>query len=128
MGQDEELTAAIPTQATAAPPAGRRGARSVSEVFGDSGTAEEEAVRRRVAKAAAQKVVAHRRRGAAAKGRVARAETPRRAAGRVGAGADRADPVALLAGQETSRVQELVPVRHARMAMSASPSTAVRRW
>ena len=33
--------------------------------------------------------------------------------------ADRADPVALLEGQETSRVQELVPVRHARMAMSA---------
>ena len=33
--------------------------------------------------------------------------------------ADRADPVALLAGQETSRVQELVPVRHARMATSA---------
>ncbi len=33
--------------------------------------------------------------------------------------AGRADPVALLEGQETSRVQELVPVRHARMATSA---------
>src|SRR5207342_1045542 len=33
--------------------------------------------------------------------------------------AGRADPVALLESQETSRVQELVPVRHARMATSA---------
>jgi uncharacterized protein (DUF2252 family) len=33
--------------------------------------------------------------------------------------ADRADPVELLVGQESSRVQELVPVRHARMAVSA---------
>ena len=33
--------------------------------------------------------------------------------------ADRVDPVALLTGQEGSRVQELVPVRHTRMAVSA---------
>ncbi|HEY5247798.1 MAG TPA: DUF2252 domain-containing protein [Dermatophilaceae bacterium] len=32
---------------------------------------------------------------------------------------DRHDPVGLLTGQETSRVQELVPVRHARMSVSA---------
>ena len=119
MGQDEELTAAIPTQATAAPPAGRRGARSVSEVFGDSGTAEEEAVRRRVAKASAAKVVAHpsveeRER----RGRVARAETPREQLAGWAPAPDRVDPVTLLTGQETSRVQELVPVRHARMAVS----------
>ncbi len=32
--------------------------------------------------------------------------------------ADRADPVALLEEQATTRVQELVPIRHARMMVS----------
>ena len=77
-------------------------------------------MRQRVAKAAAQKVVAHpsveeRRR----KGRVARAETLHEELAVWQPPAGRADPVGLLVGQETSRVQELVPVRHARMATSA---------
>ena len=81
---------------------------------------QQEAARQLMAKAAAQKVVPHptveeRQR----KGRVARAETPREELASWQSPADRADPVALLEGQETSRVQELVPVRHARMATSA---------
>jgi uncharacterized protein (DUF2252 family) len=53
------------------------------------------------------------------RGKAARVETPRQDLGGWQAPADRADPIALLKGQETSRVQELVPVRHARMATSA---------
>jgi len=72
-----------------------------------------------MARASAAKVVAHpsveeRHR----KGRAARAETPREQLAQWEAATDRADPVTLLMGQETSRVQELVPVRHARMAVS----------
>ena len=52
-------------------------------------------------------------------GRLARVESPREQLSVWKPGADRADPVALLAGQETTRVQELVPVRHARMAATA---------
>jgi uncharacterized protein (DUF2252 family) len=52
-------------------------------------------------------------------GRLARARTPRELMAWWHPGADRADPVALLEGQEASRVQELVPVRHARMASGA---------
>ena len=81
--------------------------------------AQQEALRARAAKASAQKVVPHptvpeRQRT----GRVARAATPREDLGVWQAPADRADPVALLTGQEGSRVAELVPVRHARMATS----------
>jgi uncharacterized protein (DUF2252 family) len=53
------------------------------------------------------------------RGRQARAEVPRSRLGEWSAAPDRADPVALLVGQESTRVQELVPVRHARMAVSA---------
>ena len=95
------------------------------EALSGSGTpgpglaAQQEALRARVAKESAQKVVPHptvpeRQR----KGRVARAATPREDLGAWQAPADRADPVALLTGQEASRVAELVPVRHARMATS----------
>ena len=74
----------------------------------------------RSGKAAAQKPVAHLSiEERQQKGRVARAETPHEQLAVWQPPADRADPVALLEGQETSRVQELVPVRHARMAMSA---------
>ena len=74
----------------------------------------------RAAKAAAQKVVPHPSfEERQTKGRVALAETPHDRLSVWQPAADRADPVALLTGQETSRVQELVPVRHARMAMSA---------
>ena len=52
------------------------------------------------------------------RGKLARATTPRQDLARWEAPADRSDPIALLMGQETSRVQELVPVRHARMATS----------
>jgi uncharacterized protein (DUF2252 family) len=53
------------------------------------------------------------------KGRVARATTPPEWLAGWTPPADRADPVGLLLGQETSRVQDLLPVRHARMAVSA---------
>ena len=89
-------------------------------VLGRDLEGQQEVVRQALAKAAAQKVVPHptveeRQR----KGRVARAEIPRAELAVWQAPADRADPVALLEGQEASRVQELVPVRHARMATSA---------
>jgi uncharacterized protein (DUF2252 family) len=53
------------------------------------------------------------------RGRVARAEVPRASLGVWELPPDRPDPVELLIGQEASRVQELAPVRHARMATSA---------
>jgi uncharacterized protein (DUF2252 family) len=55
----------------------------------------------------------------AERGRLERAEAPRSSLGEWAMPADRADPVELLVGQEESRVQELVPVRHARMGASA---------
>ena len=118
MTQDEVSASVIPSEVQHAS-GGSPGPATVSDVISDL-SAQQETVRQRVAKAAAQKVVAHpsveeRQR----KGRVARAETPHEQLGAWQPPADRADPVALLEGQETSRVQELVPVRHARMAMSA---------
>jgi uncharacterized protein (DUF2252 family) len=53
-----------------------------------------------------------------ARGRAVRADAPRSAHGRWQPPGDRADPVALLAGQAVSRVPELVPVRHGRMLAS----------
>jgi uncharacterized protein (DUF2252 family) len=53
------------------------------------------------------------------KGRVARAESPPESLGTWQAPADRADPVALVTGQDASRVQQLVPVRHSRMSATA---------
>ena len=54
-----------------------------------------------------------------AAGQAARKERPRSGLGQWSAGADRPDPVALLAGQETVRVQALLPLRHSRMSASA---------
>ncbi len=51
----------------------------------------------------------------AALGRAVRAEVPRSAHAEWTAGPHRADPVALLRAQETTRVPELVPLRHERM-------------
>ena len=118
MSQDEVAARVIPSKVQHAS-GGSPGPATVSNVSDDL-VAEQESVRQRVAKAAAQKVVAHptveeRQR----KGRVARAETPHEELAAWQPPSGRADPVALLEGQETSRVQELVPVRHARMAMSA---------
>ena len=77
-------------------------------------------IRQRAAKAAGQKVVPHPSlEERQTKGRVALAEIPHVRLSVWEPAADRADPVALLTGQETSRVQELVPVRHTRMAVSA---------
>ena len=53
-----------------------------------------------------------------ARGRAARAVAPRSAHGAWQPAAGRADPVALLEAQDRDRVPELVPVRHARMAVS----------
>lgn len=53
-----------------------------------------------------------------AKGKEARKRTPRESFADWKPAADRPDPVALLAGQETSRIQALLPVRHERMSAS----------
>ena len=52
------------------------------------------------------------------RGRQARRTTPRSAHGEWEPRADRPDPVAVLAGQARSRVQELVPIRYGRMLVS----------
>ena len=109
---------APPKAATAA--GGSAGVETVFDLVNQDLPGQQEAVRQRLAKAAAQKVVAHpsmqeRQR----RGRVARAEVPRERLAVWKPAADRPDPVGLLVGQEASRVQELVPVRHARMATSA---------
>jgi uncharacterized protein (DUF2252 family) len=57
-------------------------------------------------------------------GRAARAAVPRSAHAEWVPGPDRADPTALLTAQETTRVPELVPLRHERML--ASPFTFYR--
>jgi uncharacterized protein (DUF2252 family) len=59
-----------------------------------------------------------------ARGREARAEAPLSAHAGWDAAPDRPDPVALLEEQDTSREQDLVPVRHGRM--MASPFTFYR--
>ena len=53
-----------------------------------------------------------------ARGRAARTTAPRSAHGAWEPATGRADPVALLESQDRDRVPELVPVRHARMAVS----------
>ena len=53
-----------------------------------------------------------------ARGKAARAESPRRSHGRWVPAAGRPDPVALLEEQGTSRVPELVPLRYGRMLVS----------
>ncbi len=54
----------------------------------------------------------------AAKGRQVRITVPRSRHGEWAAPADRRDPLAILAEQERTRVPELVPIRHGRMAAS----------
>jgi Uncharacterized protein conserved in bacteria (DUF2252) len=116
MTEDEVSATATPSKSSGA----KAGAATVSDVVSDDLLAQQETVRQQLAKAVAQEVVAHpsveeRQRN----GRVVRAETLHEELGVWEPPAGRADPVALLEGQETSRVQELVPVRHARMALSA---------
>ena len=50
-----------------------------------------------------------------ARGRVRRAEIPRKDLATCDVGAGRADPIDLLLGQATTRIPILVPLRHARM-------------
>jgi uncharacterized protein (DUF2252 family) len=54
-----------------------------------------------------------------ARGRAARSEVPRSTHGAWEAAPNRADPVALLLGQEVTRVPELLPIRHERMLASS---------
>jgi uncharacterized protein (DUF2252 family) len=54
----------------------------------------------------------------AARGRAARADVSRSGQGEFAAAADRFDPIAVLRGQDATRVAELVPIRHGRMAIS----------
>ncbi len=53
-----------------------------------------------------------------ARGRAARNEVPRTRQAEVAPGTERPDPIALLEGQATSRVPELVPIRYGRMLAS----------
>jgi uncharacterized protein (DUF2252 family) len=95
------------------------GLATLSDVVDDGFSEQPGGVRRRSAGGAAQQVVPHPSAGERhARGRLARTQTPRGRLGTWEPSADRPDPVALLVGQETSRVQELLPVRHARMANS----------
>src|SRR2546429_9671208 len=55
----------------------------------------------------------------AARGKAARVEVPRSSHGDWEPAADRPDPIALLQQQAVTRVPELVPIRHGRMAASA---------
>ena len=54
-----------------------------------------------------------------AAGKAARRRTPRSALGEWGRSAKRKSPVEILAGQDRTRVPELVPIRHGRMFASA---------
>jgi len=54
----------------------------------------------------------------AARGKAARARTPRESHAMFDPPPDRADPIGLLLQQAKSRVPELVPVRHGRMMVS----------
>ena len=54
-----------------------------------------------------------------AAGKAARRRTPRSALGGWEAASDRKEPVEILTDQDKTRVQELVPIRHGRMAASA---------
>ena len=118
MTQDEVSGSVTPPEGQPTS-SGSAGSATVSDVISGDVSAQQDTGGQRGAKAAAQKVVAHpsieeRRR----KGRVAQAETPHEELGVWEPAGGRADPVALLEGQETSRVQELVPVRHVWMATS----------
>ena len=55
----------------------------------------------------------------AERGKAARAKVPRSSHGEWASAADRRDPLDLLAEQATTRVPDLVPIRHGRMAASA---------
>lgn len=80
---------------------------------------EAEELHERIAKAGAREVVHLTVDDRKKKGRLAWANTPLEDLAAWSPGPDRHDPVALLEGQETSRVQALVPVRHQRMSASA---------
>ncbi len=96
------------------------GPSALSDIEALSKQTDQTAAREKLLKSAGQNAVPHpsvderiRR------GKLARANTPRQDLARWEPPQDRTDPIDLLKGQETSRVQELVPVRHARMATSA---------
>ncbi len=119
MGPDETATETTPapTAGTASTSGSESGAKSVSEVIEGEIMSPSGSGRQR---SAARKQVEHLNASERqTKGRVARVENPRAELSIWKPAADRADPVALLTSQETSRVQELVPVRHMRMAASA---------
>ena len=97
-----------------------RGSSAHADVASIGAQVDQAAARERLLKAGAKGVVPHPTvEERARRGKLARANTPRQELAQWQATPGRADPVALLMGQETSRVQELVPVRHARMATSA---------
>lgn len=108
-----------PAKKTAAPSAPAT-VNSAADIMNQDLSAAQDAILERIAKSGAQKPVPHpsvaeRRK----RGKVARATTTREELGEWSAATDRVDAVTLLLSQETSRVRELIPVRHARMATSA---------
>ncbi len=120
MCPDVATTETVPTQDATPPTSTPRGAKSVSDVFEVELTPRPAARRQRSAPTSAHKPVQHLSVAERqSKGRVARVENPRVQLSVWKPAADRADPVALLTSQETTRIQELVPVRHARMAATA---------
>ncbi len=101
-------------------PAPAKTARNATDLVSRDLADQQDAVRARIARAAAQKPVEHptveqRQK----KGRIARAQTPREDLSSWIPVTDGRDATGLLVGQESSRVVELVPLRHARMAASA---------
>jgi uncharacterized protein (DUF2252 family) len=92
---------------------------SVADLMDRNMIKEQEDLHQRLAKAAGRKTIVHetladRER----RGRIARAHVTREEIGGWEPPPHRPDPVALLAGQEESRVQDLLPLRHARMGVS----------
>ena len=64
----------------------------------------------------------------AERGRASRGTTPRSAHGDWAPAADRPDPVAVLAAQAATRLQDLVPIRYGRMLVRGSSGCSTRYW
>jgi len=117
---DPEVPASAVSSETGNQLAAPGGAATVSAVVAGASPEGQQAVQRRIAKAVAQKVVPHPSLAdRELKGSKALAASPHEGLAVWQPPVGRTDPVELLQSQETSRVQELVPVRHARMALSA---------
>lgn len=115
MSEPDLPTAALSPAATDPEP----GMTAVTDLLTPDHADDQRAERERLARARTQGAAPHPSVAEGEdRGKAARATTPRRSLSQWAPAVDRADPVELLRGQETSRVQGLLPVRHARMATS----------